>query len=78
MMRSVSSLIRTQGIGDIATIYVLSQRDGVDFNLAYVPDSFNVEPAETFDKAYMRQLFALGYEAAARGYPWVTGPRAPE
>ncbi len=24
------------------------------------------------------QLFALGYEAAARGYPWVTGPRAPE
>ncbi len=78
MMRSVSSLIRTQGIGDIATIYVLSQRDGVDFNLAYVPDSFNVEPTETFDKAYMRQLFALGYEAAARGYPWVTGPRTPE
>jgi hypothetical protein len=30
MLRSVSSLIRTQGIGDIATIYFLTRRDEVD------------------------------------------------
>jgi hypothetical protein len=78
MMRSVSSLIRTQGIGDMATIYVLSRRDGVDFNLAFVPDTFTEVPHETFDREYMRKLFALGHESALKGYPWITGPVAPD
>jgi hypothetical protein len=78
MARSVSSLIRTQGIGDMAMIYFAARRDGVDFNLAYVPDDFTLEPKESFDREYMSQLFAIGYEAARKGYPWITGPKAPE
>ncbi len=78
MMRSVSSLIRTQGIGDMATIYFLSRRDGVDFNLAFVPDTFTEVPGETFDREYMRKLFALGHESALKGYPWITGPVSPD
>jgi len=78
MLRSVSSLIRTQGIGDIATIYFLTRRDEVDFNLAYVPDTFNVESRESFDSEYMKKLFTLGYEEARQGYPWITGPMAPD
>lgn len=78
MSRSVSSLIRTQGIGDMTTIYMAASRDGLDFNLAYVPDSFSLEPKESFDRQYMQQLFAIGFEAAQRGYPWITGPAAPE
>ena len=74
MTRSISSLIRTQGIGDMATIFFLTRRDEVDFNLAYVPDSFTEKPRESFDPDYMKKLFLLGYEKARWGYPWVTGP----
>lgn len=78
MSRSVSSLIRTQGIGDLSTIYFVTRRDGVDFNLAHVPDTFSREPSETFDRDYMRALFDVGYESARKGFPWITGPAAPQ
>lgn len=74
MSRTVASLIRTQGIGDMSTIYFLARRDGVDFHLAYVPDDFELTPAETFDRDYMRTLFEVGRKAARDGYPWITGP----
>ena len=75
LLRSVDSLIRTQGIGDLAQIYLLSQRDGLRFNLAYIPASFKEQPLEKFDPVYMRKLFELGFEQASAGYPWTTGPR---
>ena len=38
--RSVASLIHSQGIGDLYRIYATAQRDGVDFNLGFIPSSF--------------------------------------
>jgi hypothetical protein len=73
LLRSVNSLIRTQGIGDLAQIYLLSQRDGLRFNLAYIPSSFTAQPKEKFDPVYMRKLFELGFERARDGYPWTSG-----
>ncbi len=75
LLRSVDSLIRTQGIGDLAQIYLLAQRDGLRFNLAYIPASFKEQPLEKFDPVYMRKLFELGFERASAGYPWTAGPR---
>jgi hypothetical protein len=72
--RAVSSLIHTQGIGDLYKIYLTAQRDGVDFNLAYIPASFTAPHREEFDTEYMRQLYALGYDLAAKGYPWQKAP----
>ena len=72
--RSIDSLIRTQGIGDIYQIYALCKRDGNDFNLAYIPSDFNEEPSEGFDPVYMGKLYTLGYELALNGYPWKKGP----
>jgi len=72
--RAISSLIQTQGIGDLFRIYLTTQRDGVDFNLAYIPDSFTAQRKEDFDTQYMRKLFARGYEMAAKGYPWQKTP----
>lgn len=74
-MRSVDSLIRTQGIGDLVQIYYLTQRDGLRFNVAYIPASFAEQPSEKFDPVYMRKLFELGFESAKAGYPWTSGPR---
>jgi len=72
--RSIDSLIRTQGIGDLYQIFALCQRDGNDFNLAYIPNTFTEEPKEGFDPVYMGKLYELGYEMALKGYPWRKAP----
>ncbi len=72
--RAIASLIHTQGIGDLYRIYTIAQRDGVDFNLAYIPESFNFPHEEEFDTEYMRNLFATGYGLAKPGYPWKKAP----
>ena len=38
--RSISTLIKNQGIGDLYRIYSVTTRDGVDFNLASIPADF--------------------------------------
>lgn len=72
--RSIASLIRTQGIGDLYQIYALCRRDGNDFNLAYIPADFTEEPTEGFDPVYMGQLYERGYNMAVEGYPWEHSP----
>jgi len=71
---SINSLIRTQGIGDIYRIYLDCQRDGLEFNMAFIPETFNMKPKEEFDKDYMGKLFDLGYQMAKNGYPWKKAP----
>ena len=72
--RAISSLIQSQGVGDLYRIYVTTQRDGVDFNLAYIPASFNAPHKEEFDTDFMRALFQTGFDMAAKGYPWAKKP----
>jgi hypothetical protein len=69
--RTVSTLIRTQGVGDLAQVFILTQRDGIGFNLAHIPRDFAELPKEPFDRDYMRTLFALGREKAKGGFPWL-------
>ena len=73
-IRTIDSLIRTQGIGDLYQIYTLCERDGNTFNLAYIPSSFTEKPEESFDPGYMSKLFELGYRMAVDGYPWKKTP----
>lgn len=74
--RAIDSLIQTQGVGDLYRIYMTSQRDGVDFNLAFIPATFTEQAKESFDPVYMTKLFDVGYAqaTAAGGYPWVKSP----
>jgi hypothetical protein len=72
--RAVSSLIQNQGVGDLYRIYATTERDGVDFNLAYIPASFDVPLNEPFEQHYMDELFKLGYELGRSGYDWVKVP----
>ena len=68
--RSISSLINTQGLGDIYRIYLTSQRDKVNFNLAFIPNEFEKKSKEEFDTDYMQELFDYGYKQMINGYPW--------
>jgi hypothetical protein len=71
LSRTVSSLIRTQGIGDLAQIYLTAERAGMGFNLASVPDDFNLNPSELFDPEYMRALFERGVAAGHDETSWM-------
>jgi predicted acylesterase/phospholipase RssA len=72
--RAISSLIRTQGIGDLYLIYMLSVRDGADYHLAYIPEEFDEESTEPFDTVYMNKLFDLGFRLGRDGYQWADAP----
>jgi hypothetical protein len=72
--RAVSSLIQTQGVGDLYRIDLAAQRDGIDFNLAYIPKSFDTPLKEPFETEYMKELFQVGYDLAVNGYPWAKVP----
>ncbi|SFI17824.1 hypothetical protein [Nitrosomonas sp. Nm34] len=66
--RAITSLIQNQGIGDLYKLYSQTQRDGIDFNLAFIPKDFNTPHLEEFDteSEYMRQLFQRGYNLAIK------------
>jgi len=72
--RSISSLIRTQGIGDMYRIYLSAQRDGLRYHLAFIPKEFDVKSEEAFDLAYMRQLYDVGHAQGKAGTAWSTTP----
>jgi hypothetical protein len=72
--RSIESLVRTQGIGDVHRVYLETCRDGLDFNLAYIPADFDEKPREKFDPKYMKKLFDMAFDRAAAGYPWEEMP----
>ena len=71
---AISALIQTQGIGDLYRLYLLAQKDGLDFNLAYIGADFTTEHKEDFDPVYMRALFDYGYQLGRKGYPWRKAP----
>jgi predicted acylesterase/phospholipase RssA len=73
-VRAISSLTQSQGVGDLYRIYATTQRDGIGFNLAYIPSSFNHVHAENFDTAYMKDLFDTGHRLGAAGYNWQKTP----
>ena len=72
--RTVSQLLFTQGVGDLYRIYAITQQDGIDYNLATIPDSFESHATQAFDPKDMTRLFDLGYQQAADGYPWQKTP----
>jgi predicted acylesterase/phospholipase RssA len=72
--QAISTLIQYQGIGDLYRIYSVTQRDGIDFNLAYIPPTFVTPHRTEFDTVYMRALYDLAYSMAEKGYTWSKKP----
>lgn len=72
--RAIGSLTTTQGVGDLYRIFVATQRDNVEYNLAYIAPTFRPHPDEQFDTAYMRELYDYGKKLAEPGYKWEKFP----
>jgi len=73
-LQAITTMIQYEGIGDLYRIYTVTQRDGIDFNLAYIPPSFKTPHTKDFDTVYMRALYDLGYDLAEKGYTWSKQP----
>lgn len=65
--RSASTLLHFSAVNDITRIFLTTQRDGVNFRLAYIGPDFDAPRPEPFDTAYMRALFDYGYQAGLQG-----------
>jgi hypothetical protein len=71
---AISSLIYTQGLGDLYRIYATTKRDGLTFKLAYIGDDFNAPKTTEFDTEFMKQLFDYGFRQGKAGYEWKLTP----
>jgi hypothetical protein len=72
--RAIGSLTKYQGVGDLYRIYVLAQRDGIDYNLAFIPKDFHPKRTSEFDTKYMNEEFNMAYNLARSGYKWSKYP----
>ena len=60
--------------GDLYRMYLTTQRDKIDFNLAYMTRRFAMESDKPFDPAYMNALFEFGRTEAVREAVWAKRP----
>lgn len=70
---AVSSLIRGSGIGDLYKLYLISERDGIEFDVGWIPAVVpcpDPGPAEIFDRPFMKCLFGFGGDLFRQGKLW--------
>ncbi len=72
--RSLETLTKSRGIGDLARMYARARADKIDYNLAAIPLDFNVKHPMPFDHTYMVALYELGLVRGRAGYAWAKAP----
>lgn len=72
--RSIVTLIKNQGIGDLSRIYLSARRNKIAYRQTSFPSSFTQKAEKPFERAYMRSLYKVGFQAGASGKAWVGSP----
>jgi predicted acylesterase/phospholipase RssA len=72
--RAINTMLASSGQNDVLRTYFISQRDHVDYNLAYIGNDFVTEKKGEFDQAYMLALYEYGYQQARAGKEWHKTP----
>ncbi len=72
--RSIETLTQMQGYANLFWIYAITQRDDVDYNLAFIGPEFDVDKPGPFDTGYMNALYDHGYALGRAGYDWRKTP----
>ncbi len=72
--RALSSLIKSQALGEVDRLYALTKQQGLDFNLAALPEDFEPAESDEFDKKEMNRLFKRGYEEGLKKDVWLKKP----
>ena len=74
--RAIETMLAASGQNDVLRTYFVTQRDGVDYNLAYIGSDFRAAKTGEFDQSYMRALYDYGYQQARAGREWHKLPPA--
>jgi hypothetical protein len=72
--QAIATMTAANGVNDLYRIYLTAQRDGIDYNLIYLDDQFDVPYKGPFDKTYMNTLFEFGYRKGLDGIKWHKAP----
>jgi hypothetical protein len=72
--RSLETLTKNQGIGDLVRMYARAKDDKIDYNLVAIPDEFKAARPKPFDQGYMRSLYGAGLELGRRPITWMKAP----
>jgi patatin-like phospholipase/acyl hydrolase len=72
--RAINTMLATSGRNDVLRTYFVSQRDKVDYNLAYIGTDFSAPKSGEFDQSYMRALYQYGERQALGGHAWHKAP----
>jgi len=68
--RAISSMIAYSGQNDIIRLQTQAERDGVNFNLAYIKEDFTLPWERPFDRGWMQALFENGRQRALESRAW--------
>ena len=72
--RAIATMLAASGVNDVLRTYFISQRDKVDYNLAYIGRDFEASKKGEFDQAYMNALYEYGVRQIVEGRAWHKHP----
>lgn len=72
--RAIVAMLAASGFNDVLRTYFVSQRDKVDYNLAYIGRDFEALKKGEFDQAYMNALYEYGVREIVEGRAWHKHP----
>lgn len=73
-LRTVDTVVKAHGVSDLYRIFVLAQRDGIDFHLAYIGSDFPTTRHKPFDRDFMTSLFEYGEAKGQSKDVWLRQP----
>ncbi len=74
--RAYSTLVKTHARSAVNATYTLTQRTGINFNLAYIDEIIPYSISDPFNTEYMRCLFRIGHDKAKSAHGWKRTPPA--
>lgn len=78
LARGIAIALKATARGEIALARMLAERNGLDWNLAFVPSNFNGQARGPFDPDYMAKLFEAGAAQGRSASPFQQGPVQPD
>ena len=72
--RAFNTLVKSDVYDTILGSYLLAQKQGFQFNLAYIPNSFSVKSLELIDPNYMRAVFEYAHAQGRLRGRWEHSP----
>jgi predicted acylesterase/phospholipase RssA len=72
--RAFNTLVKASFYDTVLNSYIYAKDEGYTFNLAYIPNSFEVKSVGLVDQKYMLALFDLGHAQGVHGDAWEHTP----